>query len=1096
MKKTIKRTAAIVLTMATTASVAGVCGATTQNIYSKNSTSLSAYAEDAKNYLSISNYQKSVSLYSEFTMPTAKFVESTSSEVTLTDYTITTPSGDVMTKADITDNKFKVTDIGKYTIAYEYNGYKGEVYFNSEKSDFKISLDQNNNKILPSKVSVKNKDGSAFSNPINIPSYKIYNAEGKLLTADELEDVIIEKTCINPSYQKQEIVNDQIVFNTTAIQEGFYILTYNVYKKNSTGDKGDFLASITTQFEAVSAEYKNEYELKLAYASDKPSQVNVGKSVDLPAITGKNEDESVPVYYTVEVYKNGNATPIDPEETINSASTTKIIAFDAETNNYVFTADQKDAYYTVKYTAFDALGNTATTSFIIDEVTDNIKPEPIVVDAYEVDNVSTLKNKDYALKSIFGENDDVVIKAIYAEDLGTFNYNDFKFERRIESSSREVLYTSTALEDAKKEIVFNAQDPSVYEGQEDKYIVVDSSKNLKNGTYYVYYKVTDANNNEKSISYKFVIDDKFNWDETIPTVSFNDTFYSNVDKNEKIEFSNITAKDDKDDRLETKVYYSYLDSSNQEITDYKNIELTLNDDNKFVIDTSNAPADAVAVQIFAEAKNDGGKTNDVNADSKIIKINSEKSGVSMPTVVSVTEISQSLVQGNEIKIPTVVFEDKNDGASSMNATITVKCTTADNNVITYDARNAMTIKTGDLFTISNASFMAATAGNYQISIKVTDAEKNTVIQFINYTIAPVSYTGALRFDNLGITDTTLELGKTFKLQAANIIGDDSNLYDYAVRCIEGPTDYELSNSEFTPSKVGEYKLQYVMYEKANISNIKTEEIVEFTITVEDKTKPVINVNWESNLINDIQSDLSPILPAYAEGTKILIPKFSASDLSGIDQEKSTIVISSNKTTQTIKFSEMNAEYNKDGKLNYLFNYNAEYTITYTAVDTQGNSQNLIKTIKIGDLVPPTLIVDDAIAKQEYKIGQTITIDLADTKNYISVTDNADTELTKADLSVKLYVGGTEVQKDDVSTDSKYTFTIKDSGSYELKFIAKDSAGYETVVTKSFEVKAKAKDVMTSTETIGSILIVASVVVLAGVVVYFVISKKKMDKLYK
>ena len=51
-----------------------------------------------------------------------------------------------------------------------------------------------------------------------------------------------------------------------------------------------------------------------------------------------------------------------------------------------------------------------------------------------------------------------------------------------------------------------------------------------------------------------------------------------------------------------------------------------------------------------------------------------------------------------------------------------------------------------------------------------------------------------------------------------------------------------------------------------------------------------------------------ILDAYAKGTKITLPTFSASDLSGIDTTKSNIVITcdskSGTTTKTIKFVDM------------------------------------------------------------------------------------------------------------------------------------------------------------------------------------------------
>ena len=74
--------------------------------------------------------------------------------------------------------------------------------------------------------------------------------------------------------------------------------------------------------------------------------------------------------------------------------------------------------------------------------------------------------------------------------------------------------------------------------------------------------------------------------------------------------------------------------------------------------------------------------------------------------------------------------------------------------------------------------------------------------------------------------------------------------------------------------------------------------------------------------------------------------------------------------------------------------------------------------------------------------------------------------------------------------------MAEAGEYELRFSVKDDAGIETTQTKTFTISAEAGSTMTTTEAVGTILIVISVVVLAGVVVYFIVSKRKMDKLYR
>ncbi len=1105
MKKSIKRTAASILAVATVAGVAGTTVLSFNETIGANGTNVvkadTSTAND--NTLVISSYEKVVKLGAEFTMPTAKFYGVGGAETTLTTYTVTTPTGGTFTQENVTGGKFKVDEIGEYTITYVSGDYKGEVTFEVETSTYNVKLVENNANILPSKIAVKDKNGNAFTGELNVPNCKVVDENG-----DEV-DAIVEIKVTKPDFTTQDITaSKKIVFNAeNPIAEGYYIVTYTAYSKNGE-EKDSYLGEVKTEFTAVSADsYNNKYDLTIAYESEKPSSVNVGKTVELPAVSAKNGTEAVPVYYEIKVYKNGAKEAIAEDALVGN--TDKKVITKNEKGVYEFTADEVGAYYRVEYTIKDALGNTKKAEFNIDTVEDTLNPTPIIVDAYATDTATlkTLKNKDYALKSMFGQIDgvqeDIVIKAIYAEDLGTFNYKDFKFERRIENSSRELVYKNDTFEDACKEIVFNHSGDDL---DNTKYITVPAdTATLKDGYYYVYYTVTDANKNKATVSYKFTVDKNFDWKDSSsndikPTVTFNDTFYSAIELGEKVEFGAITASDEKDDRLETQVYYTYTTDG----VEGEKVVLKLNDDNKYVIDTATMKDGATRptkLTIYAKAINDGGKET---IEKKEIILNSEVLGNDIPSVYDVDDAgySYTYVQGEKITIPTIKFKDGEDGVDSLNTEIKVKCTTADEKVINYTAQNAMAIKVGGYLVYSNANFVAATAGNYQVAIKVTDAAGNAVVKFFNYTVTDASYTGALRFENMGISENNeLELGNTFKLQVAKITGENANLYDYYVVCTESPKDPKVLNkSEFKPSAIGTYKLKYVMYEIANPENTVDGESFEFNINVKDTTGPVINVVWETERVNDDTTRQS-IQAAYDKGTKILIPKFSASDLSGIDTEKSTIVISSKSTTRTIKYSEMNKKY-ADGKTGstqdtmfYTFNNDAEYTITYTAYDKEGNTSSKAYTIKIGDLVAPTLTVSDKIANSTYKSGETITIDLEDSRDYIKVYD-LKTDLTKKDVKVQLYLNGTEIKKTDASTDTKYSFKLTDAGEYELKFTATDDAGLSTTVTKTFTIQDKSTSNMTSTEIIGTVLIVVSVAVLAGVVVYFIVSKKKMDKLYK
>jgi len=76
----------------------------------------------------------------------------------------------------------------------------------------------------------------------------------------------------------------------------------------------------------------------------------------------------------------------------------------------------------------------------------------------------------------------------------------------------------------------------------------------------------------------------------------------------------------------------------------------------------------------------------------------------------------------------------------------------------------------------------------------------------------------------------------------------------------------------------------------------------------------------------------------------------------------------------------------------------------------------------------------------------------------------------------------------------YKIKLDKVGSYKLEVNVKDNVG-NSAKTESFtfEVTAKSTDNTMTYKVVGTVLIVVSVVILAGVIVYFIVSKVKLDK---
>lgn len=1081
MKKTLKRTCAVMLALAATTGVVGV-----ENVVNKTNEKHSTYAEVVKpteasnKVLKISKYSKNVVLGEEFTMPTATFESSA-----ISNYVVKTPSGKTFNQGDVTGGKFKVEEIGTYTITYVSGEYSGSINFESSVSAYSVTLETNNNKILPAKVGTNHSVENFY-----VPTYVVTDKNG-----EEVQDVDVTISVTTPDFKTLSVTDGKIVFGSETLKKGTYIVNYSVYSN------GQFLASTKAEFKCVTGDaYEADDKLVLSYTKEKPESVNVGKTVDLPAVTAKIGTENVPVYYTIDIYKNGTGEKIDPTTKVGNTETPVLEFVDGV---YKFTANEIVNYYTVKYSVTSALGEkTAEAEFVIDTVEDSLKPTPIVVEAYDKDDaeeVKVLKNVDYKLASNFDSKKEIKILPMYAEDLGTFNFADFTFKREIRNSSYDVVYKDEA--NANKNIIFNyAGSEQDEESLTDSIVAKDEDGEnitLKDGTYYVYYTVKDKSGNENTVNYKFVVEANFDGkdsgdNEIKPVVTYNDQFFASVDKGEEISFGKVTFSDDKDARLETAVSYQYFNGTTAL---GEKAELELNSNSKYVINTENAPAEATKVVIYAWARNDSGFET---TESKEVEINSVVTGTEATIVSEVASDgtkNQDLVVGAKIELPTITFWD--DIVRTLDAEISISCKSG-TETIEYEAQDSLAIRNevAGTYTYANAWFKAATAGKYTVAVKATDAAGNVAIQFIEYDVADATYAGALRFTNIGLTDTKIELGDAFKLPAATIAGANNTDYAYEVRCVAGPTGYKLNNDRFEPAKVGEYTLQYVMYKKADLSVVES-ETVEVKVTVEDTTKPEIYVNWQASIVND-EAATGDILGAYEKGTKILLPVFSAKDLSGIDANKSMITITNTATssTRTIKFADMATEYaeRENGDLYYTFSRDGEYTITYTVYDKQGNTDKKVFTIKIGDLDAPEFEVKDSVISSKYNLGDKLTINLKEDAGNITFKDEADADL-KEDISVVLKVNGTEVSNTETE-DGLYSFDLNTAGSYELTFTVKDAAGNKSEVVKTFEIAEKGDSALTQTEVIGTVLIVVSVVVLAGVIVYFVISKRKMDKLYK
>ena len=171
---------------------------------------------------------------------------------------------------------------------------------------------------------------------------------------------------------------------------------------------------------------------------------------------------------------------------------------------------------------------------------------------------------------------------------------------------------------------------------------------------------------------------------------------------------------------------------------------------------------------------------------------------------------------------------------------------------------------------------------------------------------------------------------------------------------------------------------------------------------------------------------------------------------------------------------------------------ATYTITYTLYGDDKNDPTVATyTIKVGDVEEPDLIFPEDFIKDSYELnGKPLEIDLND----MTIDDHGSNHATAPTITVKLVNTSTSKAVEFTELNKVYTFDeFTEVGSYTLTITVEDAAGNTATKDFTITVAEESKDATSVYKVVGTILIVVSVLVLVGVVVYFVVSKVKLDK---
>lgn len=949
-------------------------------------------------------------------------------------------------KVTLTSNSFVPSMVGDYRVVYYLTSGENEYVLSEKvikvtKSGYYFEFPENTSAIIPSEMSLTLSDkirNQGFDGTLTLPMPEVFSSKTKDKVAGAAVSIAVQK----PDGSSAELSADN-KFKPDV--EGEYIFTY-------TYSLSGGIVAAQKQFSLnVNNNYDNDYTLDYSFNSSKPTTAVLGVETTLPTVSGTNKEtgEAVDVFYTISITKGG----VDKSSMLSGN---------------VFTPTEKGDYV-VKYTIKNVFGTEAESfSFTIKDVKDS--KDPAVYYGYYDEDSDEVVDQSHTVPSKFGTQN-IVLPAIYATDNSG---EEITYKREIYRIKTYTLDEGTiGSTDSKKPIILN-YDASTFAdiANIDNYIIFNYSDNslntendkedaFKSGIYTISYTAIDSSKNDTTKSYTMELVDVYS--PSTPEIDFGTVLPKQIKLGEDLTFEKPTATDDNDDRMIVEVYCKHAGG--------EETKLEVGENGKYTINASVAGN----LEIIVRVKNDDGATGTITKTVTVVDVNDSE----IPEFVSIADVddvNDEQDQFSEIKLPTIVFSD--DQADYLSVVIKV----FDKNGKSVNVSNKKIEKVADGIKVSDATFKASKSGAYRVSYVVTDISGNTFVYSfttneVRATVAPTIVKPI--FDE---SVQTLELGDSLTLPIPSIKngdGDEVNDPNYVVEVVSAEGEYEpIVLGKFKPLSTGKFVIQYTVKD----GELTTKSAL-YTIDVVDTTAPTITNEFdEYKKIN--------------KGDSLDIPRINVSTdgVNDVDWSESKIEIMYNGSTY--KTLELDKVYESETAENEAYNYKFEkdgtYTIKYTVVDTAGNSATKSYTIKVGDTEKPVLTLDSSIDFSDRTVGSKLVID----PSKITIKDNIDLNndlFEYLKIVVKNTTTGDEISNnfENKTKVDGYEYNLDEVGTYSVTFTLTDEAGNSKQIVKEFVVSAEGADKEFPTEVVGIILLVLAVLILGGVVAYFILTRKKV-----
>lgn len=440
-------------------------------------------------------------------------------------------------------------------------------------------------------------------------------------------------------------------------------------------------------------------------------------------------------------------------------------------------------------------------------------------------------------------------------------------------------------------------------------------------------------------------------------------------------------------------------------------------------------------------------------------------------------------------------------------------------------------------------FPANKADNYTINYTVVDNGGNSASY--SFVLRTATDKEAPVIEGVLGTYETKELGETFYLNTLTSTDKSDVTYSFNVvgENVGNKTSwFNTETKQFTPYAADTYTITVRATDKEGNYSTRT-----FVIKFVDSKNPVLEIVKGTTSVISVkekQDDGSNGVDwKNNKFPTIDLPTFTVRDANSDKPGFANILTATGSLTITTPSNDsytidINGVIDGNNPLNikrvgsgddYKFTFTptarGHYIAKYTGEDKAGNKvaeskqidiyigdteqpiitlgDNLANTLKSGFTVGQnqTLVIDPKVLLTEaqdengdpvYKIGSSSDLSVSDNFGFNGNTEN---EKVYTRVSVQVVDSNNSIvnPQEDNDNNGLYCYTFDKAGTYTITFTVSDGVGMTGKLSTTFKVSATETGTTDAAKILGTVLIIVSIVILAGVVVYFVKGTKMLPK---